>query len=89
MVTGSFAAGRPSQSSDIDLLIVGDITRTEVESLLAPIAERHDRALDPIVLSDDEYRSRFAGSDYVLQASARSGLLLLGDPDLVEVQTGG
>jgi hypothetical protein len=34
MVTGSFAAGCPTRSSDIDVMIVGDITRTEVESLL-------------------------------------------------------
>lgn len=85
MVIGSFAAGCPSPSSDIDLLIVGDITRTEVESLLAPIAERHDRALDPIVMTDAEYRSRFGGTDYLLRASARNGQLLLGDPDLIEV----
>jgi hypothetical protein len=84
MVIGSFADGAPTISSDIDVLVVGDTRRQEIESLLGPIAERHDRRLDAIVMNDDEYRSRFGGTDYVLQASARRGIVFSGDASLVE-----
>jgi hypothetical protein len=40
-------------------------------------------------MNDDDYRSRFGRTDYLLQASARGGVLLLGNPDLVEVQAVG
>jgi hypothetical protein len=86
MVIGSFADGNPTVPSDIDVLVVGDTTRQEIESLLGPIADRHDRRLDAIVMNDEEYRSRFGGIDYVLQASARRGIVFSGDAALVEVQ---
>jgi hypothetical protein len=86
MVIGSFADGSPMVSSDIDLLVVGDISRQQVESLLGPVVDRHDRQLDAIVMNDDEYRRRYCGTDYLLQASARRGIVFLGDPALIEVQ---
>jgi hypothetical protein len=86
MVIGSFADGSPTVSSDIDVLVVGDTTRQEIESLLGPIAERHDRQLDAIVMNDDEYRTRLGGADWLLQATARHGIVFLGDPALVEAQ---
>jgi hypothetical protein len=86
MVIGSFADGSPTVSSDIDVLVVGDTTRQEIESLLGAIAERHDRQIDAIVMDDDEYRDRFGGTDYVLQASARRGIVFSGHARLVEVQ---
>jgi predicted nucleotidyltransferase len=84
MVIGSFARGHVSAASDLDLLVVGDVSRAEVETLLAPILERHDRQIDVIALDDAEYHQRLAAGDYLLRAALESGQLLLGDPEMID-----
>lgn len=84
MVIGSFARGRHRPDSDIDLLVVGGVDRRELRDLLEPIATRHDRVLDLIALTDDAYRDRIGGGDYLLRDSTSNGLLIAGDRDLVD-----
>lgn len=83
LVIGSFARGQVTESSDFDLLVVGDASRSDVEHLVEPILARHDRQVDVIALTDDEYHRRLSQGDYVLRGTVETGQLLMGDPDLV------
>jgi len=79
MVIGSFAWGKPHASSDIDLLIVGDITHEEVQVKLSNLAQAYERNIDTIVLTDREMRRRLADNDYMLVNALNQGVLLTGD----------
>lgn len=83
MVIGSFAWGHPTQSSDIDLLVIGGTTRREVEELLRPVGERYERDFDAIVYTDEEMNERLGRDDYLLRNAVASGVRILGGPDLV------
>jgi len=79
-VFGSFAENTIRSQSDVDLLIVGDITLRRVVSLLknAEIG----REINPIVLSEQEFASRMASGDHFFGALAEGPkIYLIGDDD--------
>ena len=67
---GSYAHGRPTPESDVDLLIVKDTAKPfyrrlfEVRRLVSPILR--GRPFDPIVVTPAELRRRLAGGDQFL-----------------------
>ncbi len=83
LVTGSFAWGTPTPSSDIDLLIVGGASRDEVRSLVADLATRLEREFDVIAITDEEMHERLARQDYLLSNAIANGQRIMGDPALV------
>jgi predicted nucleotidyltransferase len=64
---GSYAYGRPTRDSDLDLLIVKDTTKSffqrmfEVRQLISPL--RRGYAVEPIVVTPHELKKRLTKGD--------------------------
>lgn len=79
---GSYAHGRPTRDSDLDLLIIKATTKPffhrlfEVRRLLFPLLR--DQPFDPIVMTPQELERRLARGDQFLQEILRKGKLVYG-----------
>jgi predicted nucleotidyltransferase len=67
LVYGSVARGEENHRSDIDLLVVGSASFTEVVKLLRSAQETLGREINPTVYPVAEFRSRIAGEHYFIQ----------------------
>lgn len=60
VIHGSWASGTRSPSSDIDLLVVGDVDLRAMRRLVRPIGKTAGRAIDLTVVTPDELRELVA-----------------------------
>jgi predicted nucleotidyltransferase len=65
-VFGSVAANTENKFSDIDLLVVGDITFGEIVDLLLPAEKTLSRELNPVVYSLAELHRRLSENHYFI-----------------------
>ena len=81
-VFGSIAAGGDRPDSDIDLLIVGDISLREATRLLEPATERLDREVNPVIFPAKEIREKIGRKDhFVTQVIEGPKIWILGSHD--------
>lgn len=65
-VFGSMATGRQKSTSDIDVLVLGDVTLAEVVVALSPLRQTLGREINPVAMTTDNFlaqldqRERFA-----------------------------
>jgi predicted nucleotidyltransferase len=59
-VYGSVARGQEDESSDVDVMVIGDATFSEIVSALAPCQEKLGREVNPSVYPVQEFRSRLS-----------------------------
>lgn len=79
-IYGSFAAGDDTAQSDVDLLVVGTVSRRELSRVLAPVASQLDRELNPVIFSPDELSQRRGDSDHFVTATlAGPRIWIIGD----------
>lgn len=77
---GSYAYGRPSNESDVDLLIVKETTKPfyqrmfEVRRALSPLLRR--QPFDPIVMTPRELQQRLARGDQFFESIMTKGKTL-------------
>ena len=66
---GSYAYGTPTEDSDVDLLVVMDIPKSEFRNKAVEIRERipHRFSLDLLVRSPEEIASRVSYNDWFLR----------------------
>lgn len=62
-VYGSFASGGANAESDVDLMIVGDVSLRELAGPLRRAAEELSREINPTVYQPEEYHSRLRQED--------------------------
>jgi predicted nucleotidyltransferase len=68
--------------SDVDLMIVGDVTLDEVLAQLTPVEREIGREINPTVYSTEEFRTRLQGGNHFLQSVLRGEkVILVGDLD--------
>jgi predicted nucleotidyltransferase len=79
-VYGSIASGAETQRSDIDLLIVGDVSFSDVVTKLQPAQKVLGRETNPTVYSNAEFRAKLREKSHFL-ASVLDGpkIYLIGD----------
>jgi len=63
---GSLAKGTSDTQSDIDVMLVGDVSFGEVVAALAPAQQRLMREVNPMVFPPDEFRQKLAHGDHFL-----------------------
>ena len=81
-VFGSVASGRESASSDIDLMLVGDISFTEAATVLHPAQEILSREINPKVYSHDEWQQLLKSKDaFIKEVLAKPRLDIIGKWD--------
>jgi hypothetical protein len=78
-VFGSVAAASEGAESDIDLMIVGEVTHRAVASGLRAAAERVGREINPHFFTAGEFRRRVAAKDHFLtDVMAKPKLFIVG-----------
>ena len=63
---GSTARGTEHAESDIDLMVIGDVSFFDVVSAVSPLQETLGREINPTVFMADEFEKRLAARDHFL-----------------------
>jgi len=81
LLYGSLACGRAGAESDIDLLVVGEVSFEDVVENIARAQDSLRREINPLVMSLGEYLSRLSKGDHLLDAILKSPYIpVIGDP---------
>jgi predicted nucleotidyltransferase len=79
-VFGSIAGGSPRPDSDVDLLVVGDVSLRRLSKMLSGVADRLGREINPHVMTPEEFARRRKARDHFLSTVLRGPrLLVIGD----------
>lgn len=88
-VFGSFAKGEETATSDVDILLIGDLSLRELSSVLGPISHEMGREFNPVIYSPAEFKERLADGHHFLTEVLKSEVLfLIGDKSALEGITG-
>ena len=90
-IFGSFARGEESSFSDIDLMVLGDITGRKLARLLTSAKEDLGREINPVIMRTDELRERSANEDPFIRSVLREPKIFLigGENELRELAGAG
>ena len=81
-VFGSLAAGKEITGSDVDVLVIGDVTFSEVANALYPAQDLLQREVNPKVYSKEEWKQMEENKDaFVKEIAAKPKLFILGTSD--------
>jgi predicted nucleotidyltransferase len=79
-VFGSVASGKETATSDIDLLIIGEVRFAEAVSALYPVQETLGREVNPKIYRKEEWnRMETAKDGFVTEVMARPQIDVIGD----------
>lgn len=77
---GSVARGEETTSSDVDIMLIGDLTGREVASLFAPVRKILNREINPSVYSPAEFRKKLRERHpFLTTVLSEPKVFLLGD----------
>lgn len=78
-VYGSVARGQERASSDVDLMVVGSASFSDIVSALGPAQQSLGREINPAVFGVDEFRSKLAsGNHFLCSVLKEKKLFILG-----------
>jgi predicted nucleotidyltransferase len=81
-VYGSFGRGEEKAESDIDLMVVGEVTLDELLEQLSSAERKLSRPINPTVYGREELRLRLGAGNHFLKAIQTAPLnFLIGDED--------
>lgn len=79
-VYGSIARGEEAGSSDVDLMIVGEVTFADVVAALSEIESKLGREVNPTVYGPQEFREKLAARNHFLTTVGKEKkLFVIGD----------
>ena len=79
-VFGSVARGEETANSDVDLLIVGQVSFAEAVKALHPAQARLTREINPVVISRAELQQRIQNKDpFIQQIFSQPAIPVIGD----------
>jgi predicted nucleotidyltransferase len=82
LVYGSIARGDEDAGSDVDLMIVGNVTLDDVLAQLAPVENAIGRSINPTVYSLKEFKAKVKdGNHFLTSVLHGKKMLLIGDED--------
>lgn len=80
-VFGSMARGTAGPGSDVDILVVGDLSTIEAQAAFKPVARKHKREVSVLVMDRDTLRKQAAeGSPFWRDVLAHPVITLRGHP---------
>ena len=80
LIYGSVARGSEYRSSDVDILVVGEVSFAEVVERLGPAQETLGREINPTVYPPAEFKSKIAeGHHFLKSVLSGSKIYLIGD----------
>jgi len=77
LVYGSLASGEESASSDVDILIVGNVEEENVLKATSQIEEEAGREINYILWKEYEFKKRVQGRHHLLGDIARKPIIML------------
>ena len=77
LIFGSVAAGKAGIHSDIDLLVVGSVSLTDVVEICHAGQDRLGRQVNPVVMTIEACEARFSQADRFMTRIARQPKLFL------------
>jgi predicted nucleotidyltransferase len=77
LIYGSFASGEESESSDVDLLIVGDVTEEKILNVISQIEKEVGREINYILWSEKEFMKRVKSNHHLLRDIANKPIIML------------
>ena len=81
-VYGSVARGNETASSDIDLMVIGDVEFSEVVSCLTDSENKLGREINPTVYPPEEYKRKLKDKNHFLTSTLREKkIFVIGDED--------
>jgi len=81
-VYGSVAKGEETVSSDIDLMVIGDVEFREVVSCLTDIENKLGREINPTVYPPEEYKNKLREKNHFLTSTLREKkIFVIGNED--------
>ncbi|MBD3369022.1 ArsR family transcriptional regulator [Candidatus Fermentibacteria bacterium] len=83
-IYGSFASGRFEPSSDIDLLLVGDMGLEELSPLLAEAEEYLGRQVNPSILKPREFAGKLKKRGFLWRVARGDKVFIVGDEHELE-----
>ena len=79
-IYGSQAGGTAKATSDVDLMVVGDVSFREIVTALQPAQDRLGREVNPTVYSQDEFQKKLTtGHHFLRRVMAGPRIFLIGD----------
>ena len=82
-IFGSFAKGTETAESDVDVLIIGDVTFLEIVELLGPTLDSIGREVNPSVYPVDEFIAKVSqGQHFLTSLIEEPKIFLIGDEDV-------
>jgi predicted nucleotidyltransferase len=88
-IYGSLARGDETGSSDLDVLVVGELTFAEVVSAISPLQETLSREINPSVYPLDEFRSKVTEGHHFLKSVLEAPkFFVIGDNNELEKLVG-
>ena len=88
-IYGSFAKGAESADSDLDVIVIGDVSFSEVVDALGPAQEQLFREVNPTVYPVQEFLAKLtARHHFVTSLVGQPKIFLIGDEDEFERMVG-
>jgi len=79
-IYGSIARGDETRESDLDILVVGDVTLAEIVAVLTPAQMTLNREINPTVYPVKEFKAkREAGHHFITSVLDEDKVFLIGD----------
>ena len=83
-VFGSLASGPGKAASDVDLFVIGDVGLRTLAPALRKAADAVGREINPVTMTEAEFRKRRAKDPFVLDVLGKEKLFVKGDDDELE-----
>lgn len=81
-VFGSIASGEETAKSDIDLLLVGDLTSRSAARILGPVGRSLGREFNPVIFPPAEFRRKAKrGDPFIREIVSGPKVWMMGDDD--------
>ena len=80
IVFGSVASGRQNSTSDIDILVLGDIELIDVVKVLSPLGQTLRREINPVVMTADKFAEHIRKNDrFALRVVEEPKIFVIGE----------
>ncbi len=79
-IYGSFARGDEDASSDVDVMVVGDVSFGEIVTALTPAENQLRREINPTVFAASEFKERLErGEHFISSVMSAPKIMLIGE----------
>ncbi len=80
VVFGSMASGRQNSTSDVDVLVLGDVELINIVKALSPLSSTLRRELNPVVMTVDKFAALLGEKDrFAMRVLDEPKLFIIGD----------